>query len=101
MSARGKRILVVDDEEDIREELRRVLEYEGYVIRLAASGADALASLEGVVEGAATTESVVELSAQVGVEMPITQAVHDILFGQVAPPDAIAQLMQRPLKAES
>jgi glycerol-3-phosphate dehydrogenase (NAD(P)+) len=60
----------------------------------------ALAATEAVVEGVATTRSVVELAARHGVEMPITQGVHDVLFGGVAPAAAIAALMSRPLKAE-
>ncbi|HUT61378.1 MAG TPA: NAD(P)H-dependent glycerol-3-phosphate dehydrogenase [Phycisphaerae bacterium] len=60
----------------------------------------ALEATESVVEGVATTESVVELAARHGVEMPITQAVHSVLFEGVRPADAIADLMARPLKAE-
>ena len=63
--------------------------------------AQAAASLEGVVEGIATTQSVLQLSERMGVDMPITRAVHSVLFEGVAPPDAIASLMSRPLKAES
>jgi len=33
--------------------------------------------------------------------MPITQAVHDVLFRHTPPKDAIAGLMTRPLKAEA
>lgn len=62
--------------------------------------ADALAVTDGVVEGVATTESVLALSRRVGVEMPITQAVHGVLFGGVRPEDAVRGLMTRPLKAE-
>ena len=40
------RILVVDDEESIRKTLRMTLEYEGYEISEASSGAEALALLE-------------------------------------------------------
>ncbi len=54
-----------------------------------------------VVEGLATTAAVVELAAKCKVEMPITQAVHDVLFAGRKPADAIAGLMTRPLKAES
>ena len=60
----------------------------------------ALAEAHGVVEGVATTASVVELAAREGVEMPITAAVHDILFAACPPAEAIAHLMARPLKAE-
>jgi glycerol-3-phosphate dehydrogenase (NAD(P)+) len=61
---------------------------------------EALAATESVVEGVATTASVVELAGQQGVEMPITQAVHDVLFGGISPPEAIERLMTRPLRAE-
>jgi CheY-like chemotaxis protein len=40
-------ILIVDDDEDIRETLRDVLEDEGYPVRVAANGAEALAMLAG------------------------------------------------------
>jgi glycerol-3-phosphate dehydrogenase (NAD(P)+) len=60
----------------------------------------AQAATEGVVEGVATTASVVQLARRYDVEMPITQAVHDVLFAGVAPRDAIGQLMTRPPKAE-
>ena len=62
---------------------------------------EALAATESVVEGVATTVSVVELARGLGVEMPITRAVHRVLFEGKAPADAIAELMNRPLKAES
>jgi len=61
---------------------------------------ETLEATDAVVEGVATTTSVVELARLHGVEMPITQAVHDVLFGGVAPADAISRLMTRPLKAE-
>ncbi len=38
------RILVVDDEQGVREALRQLLEYEGYVVALASSGSEALDS---------------------------------------------------------
>src|SRR5262249_11349487 len=41
----GKRILVVDDDLEIRETIRDVLEEEGYRVVLAANGAEALAEL--------------------------------------------------------
>jgi len=60
----------------------------------------ALAATQSVIEGVATTASVVELAARLGVEMPITQAVHSVLFAGRSPAEAIADLMNRPLKAE-
>jgi two-component system nitrogen regulation response regulator NtrX len=48
----AQRILIVDDEEAIRDALRMVLEYEGYETTLAADGRAALAELDGPPFGA-------------------------------------------------
>jgi len=62
---------------------------------------EALGANNSVVEGAATTKSVVQLAAKAGVDMPISQAVHDVLFAGKSPAEAIASLMERPPRAES
>ena len=59
-----------------------------------------LAASRHVVEGVATTRSVVDLAKKYRVEMPITQAVHAVLFEKVDPLDAIGGLMSRRLKGE-
>lgn len=61
---------------------------------------DAQAQMQGVVEGIATCASVVELAKKYGIEMPITDAVYQILFGGKSVRDAISDLMTRRLKAE-
>ena len=61
---------------------------------------DAQAQMSGVVEGIATCASVVELAKKYSIEMPITDAVHQILFGGKSVRDAISDLMTRRLKAE-
>ena len=60
----------------------------------------ALQATDSVVEGIATCESVVALAARRQVEMPITQAVHEVLFENKPVPAAIDDLMRRRLKAE-
>lgn len=50
---------------------------------------------KSVVEGVATTKAVVQLSSQLGVEMPITEAVFNVLFKGLDPLDAIGMLMRR------
>jgi len=55
---------------------------------------------ESVVEGISTCKSVVALAAQYDVEMPITQAVHEVLFEKKPVQAAIEDLMSRRLKAE-
>ncbi len=59
-----------------------------------------LASTDAVVEGVSTTKSVAALAASLDVDMPITAAVHAILFEGLSPKDAIATLMRREAKAE-
>lgn len=61
---------------------------------------DILKSVPGVVEGVPTTRSVVALAARYRVEMPITQAVHHVLFEGLDPIEAIARLMSREPKPE-
>jgi len=59
------------------------------------------AATESVIEGIATCRSVVEgLLPRYKVEMPITEAVYDVLFRNKSVQEAIANLMTRRLKAE-
>jgi glycerol-3-phosphate dehydrogenase (NAD(P)+) len=62
---------------------------------------EALASTESVIEGVATTQSLLDLARQTGVEMPLTAAVHQVLFEGKSPREAIAELMNRPLRSEA
>ena len=55
---------------------------------------------ESVVEGIATCESVIALAERYDVEMPITQAVYNVLFENKPVQTAITDLMKRRLKAE-
>ncbi|MBN1360014.1 MAG: NAD(P)-dependent glycerol-3-phosphate dehydrogenase [Sedimentisphaerales bacterium] len=61
---------------------------------------EAEGSTESVVEGVATCKSVIALAVRYDVEMPITQAVYDVLFEGKPVPTAIEDLMTRGLKAE-
>jgi len=55
---------------------------------------------ESVIEGIATCESAVALGKKYNVEMPITGAIYEVLFEGKSVQRAIADLMQRQLKAE-
>lgn len=55
---------------------------------------------DSIIEGVATTASVQRLAARLGVDMPITDAVHRILFEGLKPAEALALLMEREAKAE-
>ncbi len=59
-----------------------------------------LAESPFVVEGVETTRAVVELAHRYRVPMPITEAVHAVLFESLDPVDAISRLMSRELKDE-
>jgi glycerol-3-phosphate dehydrogenase (NAD(P)+) len=63
--------------------------------------AEILAKMDSVAEGVPTTKSVVELARRVGVEMPITQAVHSVLFENKDVIHALTDLMSRDLKPET
>jgi len=59
-----------------------------------------IGAMRMVAEGVKTTYATVDLAKRYGVEMPITTQVHRILEGQVAPREAIRELMERTLKDE-
>lgn len=61
---------------------------------------DILSERASVVEGVPTTQAVMQLAIEKGVEMPITSAVHSILFENVTPADALEKLMARQARAE-
>lgn len=62
--------------------------------------ADVLGEMASVAEGVPTTESVVTLADRYGVEMPITRAVHAVLFEGKDPISALSDLMTRDPKSE-
>ncbi|MGK5594461.1 MAG: NAD(P)H-dependent glycerol-3-phosphate dehydrogenase [Parachlamydiaceae bacterium] len=53
-----------------------------------------------VVEGAYTCVSALQLSQQLNIPMPITEAVHKIIYEGLSPQAATAALMQRTIKEE-
>jgi glycerol-3-phosphate dehydrogenase (NAD(P)+) len=53
-----------------------------------------------VVEGYYTTQAVVKKAAELGVEMPITQAIYEILYQGRGAREVIDELMSRELKTE-
>ncbi|URI11921.1 NAD(P)-dependent glycerol-3-phosphate dehydrogenase [Aquincola tertiaricarbonis] len=59
-----------------------------------------LAELGHVAEGVYSARTVCRRAAELGVDMPISQAVVAVLEGQLTPPQAVARLMAREAKAE-
>ena len=53
------------------------------------------AGMAHVAEGVDTTAAAVRLAARLGVEMPITQATHSVLFDGMSIEQAVAELMGR------
>ena len=60
----------------------------------------ALAGMKMVAEGVPTTSAALLLAKRHGVDLPITAGVAALLQGKITAKDALAQLMQRPLKDE-
>ena len=61
---------------------------------------EVLKAIPGVVEGVPTTKAVVALAQRHGVDMPISQTLHKVLFEGLDPLEGISQLMTRELKPE-
>ena len=64
------------------------------------SVAQALARTQAVVEGVNTARTAVALGERHGVELPISREVANVLFQNKPPRQAVADLMERELKAE-
>ena len=62
---------------------------------------DILASRKAVTEGVASAPAVVALAKRHGVDMPICQAVDDILAGRISVEAAIESLLARPFTLEA
>jgi len=61
---------------------------------------DIITSMKMVAEGVKTTKSACELAQRMNVEMPITEAMHEVLYNKLDPRTAVQQLMSRALKHE-
>lgn len=53
-----------------------------------------------VAEGVTTAQSIAKMAADLGIDMPIVNAVCSVLFGEKSPVDATNDLMTRPPRAE-
>jgi glycerol-3-phosphate dehydrogenase (NAD(P)+) len=61
---------------------------------------EALAATVGVAEGVATAPALVARAREIGVELPICQAVADLLAGEMTVADAMMRLLARPRRDE-
>lgn len=62
---------------------------------------DILSKMDSVAEGVPTTKAVMQLARRRGVEMPITEAVHSVLFDGRDAIEALTELMSRDPKPEA
>ncbi len=61
---------------------------------------EALAELGQTAEGVPTTRATVRIAKRLGVEMPITETAHRVMFEGVPATEALTELMQRELQRE-
>ena len=61
---------------------------------------DILGSMKAVAEGVRTCDATVKLSRKLGVEMPISEKVWEVLYEDKPAKQAVVELMQRPTKHE-
>ncbi|MDR0298231.1 MAG: NAD(P)H-dependent glycerol-3-phosphate dehydrogenase [Streptococcaceae bacterium] len=54
-----------------------------------------------IIEGVSTTKAAYELSRQLGVEMPITNAIYQVLYENADPRQTILELMRREARVEN
>ncbi len=62
--------------------------------------ADILAEMNQVAEGVKTTKVAKQLAQKIGVEAPITDAMHAIIYEGVPVREAILRLLTRPARSE-
>jgi glycerol-3-phosphate dehydrogenase (NAD(P)+) len=74
--------------------------YVGYHIGQGQTLEEVLAGMVMVAEGVTTCRSVRDLARLQDIEMPISEAVYNVLFEGLKPLEAVANLMTRPLKEE-
>ncbi|MFQ6132212.1 MAG: NAD(P)H-dependent glycerol-3-phosphate dehydrogenase [Armatimonadota bacterium] len=72
----------------------------GYRLGQGESTEDILASMHMVAEGVHTTQAAKHLSDRLGVEMPITQELYQVIYHHKPPTDAVRDLMTRDRKQE-
>ena len=72
----------------------------GEVLGQTQSMESAIARVAKTVEGVSTSSAALELAHRVGVEVPIIEAVADVVAGTITPRDAFKRIMQVSTKAE-
>jgi glycerol-3-phosphate dehydrogenase (NAD(P)+) len=72
----------------------------GYKLGQGMSLKEALATSAGVAEGYVSAKSAHDLAQKVGVELPICESVHAVLYEGREPHEVLKALLSRPLRPE-
>ena len=72
----------------------------GFKMGSGSSIKEALDSMTMVVEGMRTCQSTYDLAKKMDVEMPIVEAIYDVVYNLQDPKEVLGKLMDRPLKSE-
>jgi glycerol-3-phosphate dehydrogenase (NAD(P)+) len=72
----------------------------GYELGRGRKLSEIIGEMREVAEGVKTARATYELARRVGVEMPITEAVYQVLYEGKTPQQMAVELMERPLKGE-
>lgn len=70
--------------------------YVGTELAKGHSLAEITSSMPYVAEGIATTHAALEKARELGVEMPITEVIHQVLFENLDPRQGAAKLLEHP-----
>lgn len=73
----------------------------GYGLAQGNSLEEVLVGLRSTAEGVNTTNVLINLASQQGIEVPISTQVYRLINGKITPEQAVAALMERALKPES
>jgi glycerol-3-phosphate dehydrogenase (NAD(P)+) len=73
----------------------------GEVLGRTGSMKDARSHMAKTVEGVASSSAVIEIAHRVGVEVPVIEAVADVVAGTITPKQALERLMEITTKAEN
>jgi glycerol-3-phosphate dehydrogenase (NAD(P)+) len=73
----------------------------GVALGRGAKTSDVLSERSSVTEGVATAQAMVEIAQARGIELPIAEAVHAIVNGEMGVDTAIGALLSRPLRSET
>jgi len=73
----------------------------GYALAQGKSLSEAIATIEGTIEGINTAKALIKIADQENIYLPVCRYVYQLIQGEITPQHALAGLMARDLKAEA